>query len=255
MTDETQPLIAHLRELKRRVTLSVVAWMLGLILCYLFVEDIYAFLLRPLAESFPAGEARRLIYTSPPETFFTYMKLAAYGALFIGFPVVASQFYLFIAPGLYKNEQRVVGPYLIISPILFFAGAALLYYYILPLAMDFFISFEAAPQELGMPLQLETKVSEYLTLVIQLIFAFGLSFQLPVALTLMARVGLLQTETLVKGRKYAVVIIITAAALITPPDIISQIGLFFPLYLLYECSIITCRIMEKKASDAEHSMD
>jgi sec-independent protein translocase protein TatC len=250
LSDEARPLIEHLRELKRRVTISVIIWVIALFGCYYFVEQIYSFLLQPLAAGFPEGASRRLIYTSPPETFFTYMKLASYSALFVAFPVIASQFYLFLAPGLYKNERRVLGPYLLISPLLFFAGAALLYYYILPLAMGFFISFENAEMAAGMPLELETKVSEYLSLVIQLTFAFGLAFQLPVVLTLMARVGMLKAETLAKGRKYAVVIMITVAALITPPDIISQIGLFFPLYLLYECSILTCRIMEKKAEDA-----
>lgn len=242
----SQPLVEHLIELKRRVLIAGAAWLIALVGCYLAIEEIYAFLVEPLAQSFEGHEQRRLIYTSLTETFFTYIKLACYAGLFVAFPVVALQFYLFLAPGLYKNEKGVLAPYLVLSPMLFITGAALAYYFVMPLAWRFFIGFEAPGESMGLPIQLEAKVSEYLSIVIQLIFAFGLAFQLPIALTLMARMGLVKTETLERGRKYAVVIIITAAAILTPPDIISQIALFFPLYLLYEISIITCRLMEKK---------
>lgn len=249
MSDEThkkQPLIEHLIELKKRVTIMIAAWLIALIGCYLMVEPIYSFLVHPLAESFGSDVNRRLIYTGLTETFFTYIKLASYSALFVAFPVIAAQVYLFLAPGLYKSEKRVLLPYLIISPLLFFAGACLAYFFVMPMAWQFFIGFEAGRDAMGLPIQLEAKVSEYLSLVIQFLFAFGLAFQLPVALTLMARVGLIKTETLQKGRKYAVVIIITAAALLTPPDVFSQIALFIPLYLLYELSIVTCKAIEKK---------
>jgi sec-independent protein translocase protein TatC len=242
----SQPLIEHLTELKRRVIIAGAAWLIALIVCYLAIEEIYAFLVEPLAHAFD-GADRRLIYTSLTETFFTYIKLACYSGLFLAFPVVAHQFYLFLAPGLYKNEKHVLAPYLILSPLLFLAGAALAYYFVMPLAWAFFIGFEGLAGE--MKIQLEAKVSEYLSIVIQLIFAFGLAFQLPIALTLMARVGLVRATTLGKGRKYAVVGIITAAALLTPPDVISQIALFIPLYLLYELSIFSCRMMEKKHTE------
>ncbi|MCI5050377.1 MAG: twin-arginine translocase subunit TatC [Rickettsiales bacterium] len=245
------PLIEHLIELKHRVTIMVIAWVIAFGGCYYVVDEIYAFLVSPLADSFASGEQRRLIYTSLTETFFTYLRLACYSAFFVAFPIIAAQFYLFLAPGLYKNEKFVLAPYLIISPILFFAGAALAYFYVLPMAWQFFIGFETGQGPHGLPIQLEAKVSEYLSLVIQIIVAFGLSFQLPVALTLLARVGMVRTKTLKKSRKYAVVIMITAAAILTPPDVISQIALFIPLYLLYEISILLCHSMEAKHKDTQ----
>jgi len=244
------PLIAHLVELRRRVMVAVAAWLLAFIGCYLLIEPIYGFLVEPLAQSFAGAEQRRLIYTSLTETFFTYIKLALYAGLIVAFSVVATQAYLFLAPGLYKNEKGVLLPYLIAGPLLFFAGAAMAYYGVMPVAWEFFISFEAPRGGAGLPIELEAKVSEYLSLVIQIIFAFGLSFQLPIILTLMVRTGMLKTQTLRTGRKYAVVILLIAAATLTPPDIISQIGLFLPLYLLYEMSILACGAIEKKRAAA-----
>lgn len=240
---KSQPIIEHLIELKRRIIIAGGAWLLAVVGCYLAIEPIYGFLVEPLAGAFE-GEQRRLIYTSLTETFFTYIKLACYSGLFVAFPVVAVQFYLFLAPGLYKKEKRVLAPYLILSPLLFVAGAALAYYLVMPMAWKFFIGFEG--QGGALPIQLEAKVSEYLSIVIQLIFAFGLAFQLPIALTLMARMGMVRSATLAGGRKYAVVVIITAAAILTPPDVISQIALFIPLYMLYELSIVTARSMERR---------
>lgn len=244
--EQTAPLIEHLIELKRRVMWAVGAWLVAFGCCYLVVEPIYHFLVEPLASSFGDDTQRRLIYTSLTETFITYIKLAFYSGFFVAFPIIAAQVYLFLAPGLYKREKWVLLPYLILAPVLFFAGAALCYYYVIPMAWKFFIGFESTAQVTGLPIQLEAKVSEYLSLVIQLLCAFGLSFQLPILITLLVRVGLMSVSALRKGRRYAIVIILTAAGILTPPDILSQIALFFPLYLLYELSILASVAIEKR---------
>jgi len=247
---ERAPLVEHLRELRYRLVLSVLSWFVGFIVCYVFAEDLYAFLVQPLAESFGNDAERKLIYTSLTETFLTYIHLSFVGAFFVAFPLIAAQFYLFLAPGLYHTEKRLLVPYLLISPALFFAGAALAYYFVIPMAWAFFISFEEAGGHGAMPIVLEAKVGEYLSLVTQIIFAFGLAFQMPVVLTLLARIGVIQASMLRKSRKYAVVILITAAAFLTPPDVLSQIGLFIPLYFLYEISILACALMEKRHEQA-----
>lgn len=258
MSDEIEasraPLITHLIELRKRVMISLWAMLIAFMGCYYFIGHIYAFLVDPLAHSFNSMDDRRLIYTSLTETFITYLKLAFYASFFVAFPIIASQFYLFLAPGLYKQEKRVLAPYLVLSPILFFAGCALVYFYVMPTAWKFFLSFEAPPSALGLPIQLEAKVGEYLSLVTQLLFAFGMSFQLPIVLTLLVRFGMLHTATLRKGRRYAIVILLTIAGLLTPPDILSQIALFIPLYLLYEISILTCTAMDRRKADAQRTI-
>ena len=245
--DKPMPLIEHLLELRRRLLWSVGAFAACFAVCYYFSTQIYGFLAQPLADILmEQGSERRMIFTALYEAFFTYLKVAFFGAVFFSFPIWATQLWLFIAPGLYKSEKKAVTPFLVASPFLFVAGAALAYYLIFPLAWRFFISFETAPDSGGLPVQLEAKVSEYLSLVMQMILAFGLAFQMPVALTLLCRVGILQVETLRKGRRYAIVGIFVAAAILTPPDIISQVGLAVPMIILYELSILAAIWMTPK---------
>ncbi len=241
--EKQAPLHEHLAELRSRLLLSIGAFFIIFCICYVFAEDIYSFLVKPLADVYDEGQDRRLIYTGLAEAFFTYIKVSFYAALFISFPIIASQIYMFLAPGLYKKERKVLLPFLIATPVLFFAGGAMVYYWIFPLAWQFFVSFESSTALL--PIQLEARVSEYLSLVINLIFAFGIAFQLPVLLTLLAKVGLVSSSGLIKKRKYAVIAILTAAAFLTPPDVISQIGLALPMLLLYECSIFSCKYIER----------
>ncbi len=245
------PLIEHLIELRQRLLKSVVAILIAFVVCFFFASDIFNILIVPYERAAGAQRSIELIYTAPQEYFFTQLKLALFGALFIAFPVVATQIYMFVAPGLYKNERRAFLPFLVATPILFLIGAALVYFMVMPLAMSFFLSMEQAGGEGKASIQLLPRVSEYLGLIMILIFAFGLVFQLPVALSLLGRVGLITSETLRKRRKYAVVIAFIAAAVLTPPDPISQIGLALPTLLLYEVSIISVRLIEKKRAETE----
>ncbi len=247
---EATPFITHLLELRNRLMRAVAVWLLASACCYLFAEDIYRFLVQPLADAF-AGEDRRLIATSLTETFVTYLKLAVYGGFFLAFPYIAAEIYLFISPGLYRKEKGVILPYLVMAPLLFFLGAAMAYYFVMPKAWAFFISFESAHIGQGLPLVLETKVSEYLSLVMQILLAFGISFQLPVVVTLLVRVKLITVAQLAKGRRYMIVILASIAAFITPPDILSQILLLIPLYTLYELSILVCRLIERRRGTEE----
>jgi sec-independent protein translocase protein TatC len=213
---------------------------------YIFADNIYNFLVKPYANAVAGEEGRRLIFTALHETFFTYIRVAIFASLFVSLPFLLIQLWIFIAPGLYKNEKNVVLPYLLATPVLFILGSALVYYLIMPLAIKFFLSFESIGGNGALPIQLEAKVNEYLSLIMRLILAFGLCFQLPVALTLMARVGLVSSEGLKKNRKYVMVGVFAVAAILTPPDPISQIGLGIPILLLYELSIIAVSFIEKR---------
>lgn len=240
-------LLGHVVELRKRLLVSLCVWLGCALICYVMIEPIMAFLTQPLADAFAEGEAKRMIFTSLPEAFTTYIKLSMFTGFLLAFPVIATQLYRFLAPGLYKDEKHAVLPFMIAAPLLFYAGAALAYFFVFPMAWKFFASFEmTALGAGGLPIELEAKISEYLALVRSVVLAFGLAFQLPLALTLLVRAGLLTVDTLAKGRRYAIVIMLTAAAVLTPPDIISQIGLFGALYLLYECAIIASRMVEKR---------
>lgn len=250
--DKPMPLLDHLMELRTRLLWSVAAFGIAFAVCYYFSSQIYGFLARPLADILQeqGGGERRMIFTALYEAFFTYLKVAFFGAVFFSFPMWATQLWLFVAPGLYRSEKRAIYPFLIASPFLFVAGAALAYYFIFPLAWRFFITFETPPGEGALPIQLEAKVSEYLSLVMQMILAFGVAFQMPVLLTLLCRVGILDVATLRKGRRYAIVGMFVVAAVLTPPDVISQIGLAVPLLALYELSILAAVWMAPKKPDA-----
>ena len=243
---EESPFVSHLAELRTRLIHSLIFIFIIFVIGYIFAENIYNFLVEPYAKAVKDdGVERRLIFTALHETFITYLKLSFFAAIFLGSPIILVQIWKFIAPGLYKNEKKALLPYLIATPILFLMGGMLIYYLVMPLAIKFFLSFETSGQLNSLPIQLEAKVNEYLSLIMRLIFAFGLSFQLPVLLNLLARVGVVDSEYLKKRRKYFIVIIFAAAAILTPPDPITQIGLAIPLLILYELSILSVKITEK----------
>ena len=247
MVEKQATIGEHLVELRSRILKSIIFLFITFIVCYFFADKIYDFLVTPYAEAVKNDNIdRRLIFTALHETFLTYLKLAFFSAFFISCPIILIQIWKFIAPGLYKNEKLTLLPFMVATPVLFLLGGMLVYYLIMPLAIEFFLSFEKLATPESLPIQLEAKVNEYLSLITRLIIAFGISFQLPVLLTLLAKVGFVDAEYLRKRRKYIIIIIFSMAAVLTPPDPITQIGLALPLLLLYEISIFTVKIVEKK---------
>ena len=239
--------VSHLTELRKRLINSFIFLLIFFVICYYFSEYIYGFLVDPYAQAVKGeGPERRLIFTALQETFLTYIKVSFFAAFFITCPYILIQVWKFIAPGLYEHEKSAIMPYLVLTPILFILGGMLVYYLVMPLAIKFFLSFESSGINTGLPIQLEAKVNEYLSLVMKLIFAFGLSFQLPVILSLLARIGVVDSKFLKERRKYVIVMIFAAAAILTPPDPITQIGLAVPLLILYELSIFSVKIIENK---------
>ena len=246
--DKPMPLLDHLIELRRRLLWSVVAFFICFLVSYYFSDRIYFFLAEPLAQVLreQGNPDPHLIYTQLYEAFFTRIKVAFFGGAFIGFPVTATQLWLFVAPGLYRSEKRALLPFLAATPVLFVLGAALAYYFVFPFAWRFFASFQSTTGGGGVPIELLPRVSEYLDLVMKLIFAFGITFQLPVALTLLAKVGITSSAQLKKFRRYAYVGMFVIAAILAPPDVITQTGLALPLIALYEISILCAGWVETK---------
>ncbi|MCK5933151.1 MAG: twin-arginine translocase subunit TatC [Fulvimarina manganoxydans] len=247
------PLIEHLIELRKRLIWSILGFFIAFVFCFFFAKGIFNLLVIPYQQATEwagiTGRQVELIYTAPQEFFFTQVKIAAFGGFFLAFPLIAGQVYKFVAPGLYRNERAAFLPFLIATPLLFLLGAALVYFFFTPMVMWFFLSMEQQGTGGQAAIQLLPRVSEYLSLIMTLIFAFGLVFQLPVVATLLVRAGITSSEGLAAKRKYAIVIAFIAAAILTPPDPLSQIGLAVPTILLYEVSIIAARMIEKKRAE------
>ena len=246
------PLLDHLIELRQRLLYSVAGLLVAFLICFYFAQSLFDFLAEPLAAILieRGGEGGnqdpRFIFTGLPDVFFTHIKVAFFFAAFITCPIFLTQLWKFVAPGLYRHEKHAFGPFLIATPVLFFTGGALVYYLIFPLAWEFFLAFEQAGTDNALPIQLEAKVNEYLSLVMKLIFAFGLCFQLPVIMTLLAKVGIATSEGMASKRKYAIVAVFVVAAIFTPPDPLSQVSLAVPIVLLYEVSIYMAKLVERK---------
>jgi sec-independent protein translocase protein TatC len=241
------PLIEHLIELRTRLIRALLAFLAMFIICFFFAKDIYNILVMPYQHA--AGPEAKLIYTAPQEFFFTQIKVAMFAAGFLSCPVIFSQLYAFVAPGLYKNEREAFRPYLWATPVFFAAGALLVFYVVMPNLLHFFIGMQQANEPGRAQIELLPRVSEYLGLVMTLIFAFGVVFQLPVVLTLLGHVGIVSSEFLKANRRYAVVIVFVVAAVLTPPDVFSQLALAIPGMLLYEASIISVGMIEKKRAE------
>lgn len=246
--DSKAPLIEHLIELRQRLVWAVVALVIAFAISFYFADEIFGLLVVPLTDAFPPGEGK-LVYTKLYEAFFVEIKVAMFAAFLIAFPVISNQLWAFVAPGLYANEKKAFLPFLFATPILFSAGAALAYYIVMPTAFRFFLGFEGEVG--GMTQEALPAMGDYLSLVMQFIFAFGICFQLPVLLLLLNRAGLVTREQLKGLRRYMVVGAFVLAAILTPPDIVSQFLLGVPLILLYEVSLAIMWFTERKRAKVE----
>ncbi len=254
--EHAMPLMEHLMELRRRLIVSIAMLTGAFIVAAYFSKPLFDFLAAPLAPAMiKAGGKPHLIFTHLAEGFTTQMKLAFFTAAFVTFPIFANQLWKFIAPGLYKHEKRALLPFLFAAPVLFFAGGALAYYIILPAAGTFLLGFQQLGSDQLIQVEADPRVSEYLSLVLQLVFAFGLAFQMPVLLVLLARVGILSAKMLSEKRRYAIIGIFVFAAVVTPPDVVSQLSLAIPMMVLYEISVIGARMMEKKPEAQQAAND
>lgn len=250
------PLMDHLVELRRRLMYAAGTVIIAFIGCYFVADEIFNFLVEPLRNVLEAhGFDAKVVYTHLLEAFFTQLKIAFWSSMFLSFPILAIQFWVFVAPGLYRNEKKALLPFLFATPILFFAGGAMVYYFIFPQAWEFFISFQNQGTDSKIQTELLPKMNEYLSLVMKLIFAFGICFQLPVMLTLLGRAGLATSDGLRKKRKFAVIGVFIMAAVLTPPDLISQVGLAVPMLFLYEVSIFFVIAAEKKRAAKREEED
>lgn len=245
--DVKMPLLEHLTELRSRLLYSILGFITAFFVCFYFWKPVLDILTAPLERACLAqGKPCPVIYTSLIEPFFTQVKIGAFGALCLTFPLIAAQIYKFVAPGLYKNERTAFLPFLVATPIMFAIGCTFLYFVLLPLALHFFVSYQQYAS-----IELMPKIGEYIDLVMKLIFAFGLCFELPVVLTLLAKVGIVTSDGLREKRRYAIIIVTVIAAIFTPPDAISMLSLAVPMVGLYEISIWLARIVEKKRAEAD----
>lgn len=249
--NHTMPLLDHLMELRKRLLYSVIALFIAFFGGMAVATYIYDFLMQPYADAMHEhGGTQRMIYTHLAEGFVVQLQVAFFTAIFVTFPIFANQMWAFVAPGLYKHEKKAILPFLVASPILFVMGASLVYFFIMPLAWKFLLGFQTTGAQTALPIQLEAAIGDYLSLVMTMILAFGIAFQMPVLLVLLARVGIISSASLKAKRRYAIIGIFVFAAVVTPPDVISQLGLATPMLLLYEISIIGAKMVEKKPEDA-----
>lgn len=254
-------LMEHLTELRNRIGVVFIIFIVIFLACFIrpfgsgtpnFADLTYFWLQAPLAAR---EEVSRMIFTGLHEGFFTQVKVAFFVSICVSFPIILLQIWRFVAPGLYKNEQRAIFPFLLATPVLFAMGALMVYYLVIPLAWDFFLSFEMQGGQGALAIEVEPRISEYLSLVMRLMFAFGVSFELPVLLLLLVKAGLMTADGLASKRKYAILLAFIAAAILTPPDVISQVLLAVPVILLYELSILGARLIQKKQVDTEEASE